>query len=163
MRSFGTKLSEIRIKIRIKLFINLTFSSTKLIWKFCRQNLDHLLHLNVLSNDYGNEVNWCILVNTGSSKKNTNHWINANPCDISDVFTWVQFYSVVNDQATTLYDKFQSYTLQNYFHISQRPLSSLLSFCFLSDDQLLILSTISYNLAAWSLFKQRGLQFRVGW
>ena len=69
MSSFGTKLSEIRIKIRIKLFINLTFSSTKLIWKFCRQNVDHLLHLNVLSNDYGNEVNWCILVNTGSSKK----------------------------------------------------------------------------------------------
>ena len=123
MRSFGTKLSEIRIKIRIKLFINLTFSSTKLIWKFCRQNLDHLLHLNVLSNDYGNGVNWCILVNTGSSKKTTNHWINANPCDISDVSTWVQFYSVVNDQATTLYDKFQSYTLQNYFDISQRPLS----------------------------------------
>ena len=91
MRSFGTKLSEIRIKIRIKLFINLTFSSTKLIWKFCRQNLDHLLHLIVLSNDYGNEVNWCILVNTGSSKKNTNHWINANPCDISDVFTECNF------------------------------------------------------------------------
>ena len=66
------------------------------------------------------DASWSTLVQV---KKNTNHWINANPFDISDVFTWVQFYSVVNDQATTLYDKFQSYTLQNYFHISQRPLS----------------------------------------
>ena len=120
MRSFGTKLSEIRIKIRIKLFTNLTFSSTKLIWKLCRQNVDHLLHLNVLSNDYGNEVNWCILVNTGSSKKT----------QITGLMPTLVIFLMYSPECnfivlwiTTLYDKFQSYTLQNYFHISQRPLS----------------------------------------